>query len=90
MASNISTVDLVKRAALSVDQADLVQELLSSREAYSAYLKVVRRMVESRESAVVSMSSSQGAEALFHAKLKAEGARSLLAEMEALINKKAY
>lgn len=85
MSSAITTQQLVKKASLSVDQADLVQELLASKEAYAAYLKLVRRMVELMESEVVSMSSSSGAEALFHAKLKAEGARKIYAQMEGLV-----
>ena len=85
--ATLTTSDLVKKASLSIDQADLVQELLASREAYSAYLKVVRRMVESMESGVISMSSAQGADAVFHAKLQAEGARKLFTEMERLNRK---
>lgn len=84
----IQTSTLVKKAALSLDQADHVQELLASRDAYAAFLKVVRFEVTSMESAVISMPSSEGAEALFHAKVKAEGARKLLTILEGLPTKK--
>lgn len=87
--NNITTMQLTKKASLSLDEADLVQELLASRDAYKSYLKVVRKMVENMESEVVSMSSGQGAEALFYAKLRAEGARKLYRELEDLGAKKA-
>lgn len=79
---------LQKRFGLSLDEADLVSELLNAREAYRAYLKAVETMVAYREADVIRMSSAEGPEKLFHAKLRAEGARSLLTEMQALITKK--
>lgn len=79
---------LHKRFGLSLDEADLVGELLNAREAYRAYLKTVESMVAYREMDVVRMSSAEGPEKLFQAKLKAEGARSLLTEMQALLTKK--
>lgn len=86
---NNQAVPFTKRAGLSMDEADLVGEILAAKDAHRAYLKVVRKMVENMEGDVVKMSSSLGAEALFQAKLKAEGARKLLYEMEQLANKKA-
>lgn len=79
---------LHKRFGISLEEADLVGELLNAREAYRAYLKVVETMVAYREADVIRTPSSEGPEKLYQAKLKAEGARSLLVELTALMAKR--
>ena len=83
-----SITPLSKKAGLNLDEADLVNELLASREGYKAFLKVVRKMVENSETDVIKMSSSEGAEKVFNAKLRAEGARKLFFELEQLQERK--
>lgn len=84
----MSVTPLAKKASLNIDEAHLVEELLASRDAYRAYLKVARKMVENLESEVIRMSSHEGAEKIFHAKLRAEGARKLFHELEQLAERK--
>lgn len=78
----------MKKASLSIEAAEHVQELLASREAFGALLKVIRSEVTAMEGEVIRMSSAQGAEAIFQSKLRAEGARKLLKALEQLVAQK--
>lgn len=76
---------LHKRFGLSLDEADLVGELLAAKEAYRSYMKLIESMVRHREEEVIRMASTEGPDKLFCAKLKAEGARHLLTELRGLV-----
>ena len=71
---------------LSIDERDAVADLLDT-DGWRPLLKLIAGMCADHERAVISLSADNGSEPIMRAKLKAEGARKLEADIAALPNK---
>lgn len=74
-----------KKAGLADHEIDLLVDLYKEGNAIRVLCKFIDDLVKKQELRLVSMSSTEGAEKLFHTKLRAEGARKLLSEIQSLL-----
>lgn len=72
--------------SLSLDEREAIADLLS-HEGYAPLLKLVEALAVEQETKVLRLSADEGAEKLFQAKLKAEGARKLYIDIQQIKNK---
>lgn len=68
---------------LTLDERDYVADLVR-HDGWKPLLEMVEQLVSDQESAVLRLQINDGVEALVHAKLKAEGARKLSADVARL------
>lgn len=76
---------IAKKASVSDEQTDQLADLASETEKLRGLLTLVEYLVSEMERKVISIASSEGAERIFQAKLKAEGAKALARELETLL-----
>jgi hypothetical protein len=67
--------------SLSLEERDALLDVLTHEEGWRALMKIVEGLTVEQEQAILKMDIAKGAEALFHERLKAEGARKLRVEI---------